>query len=144
MNCSEWEERLALYMAGDLPAKDTAAMERHLDVCAGCRAFAGEWKESLLLLQEIHRDGIAPADYAAVRARVMAELAAARLPWWRSRWLYGAVVAAAALWMVLSLPRATPVAPRRAAIETPAPAAREIREAAPAPAVAKVRRAARR
>ena len=35
MNCGEWEERVALYAGGDL-----AAVERHVEQCAGIGAHA--------------------------------------------------------------------------------------------------------
>jgi len=36
MNCQEWEERIALYAAGDAGAADAGETERHIAACAGC------------------------------------------------------------------------------------------------------------
>lgn len=110
MNCGNWEERIALYVGGDLAAAEAAEVQRHLGDCPGCQVFASGLKESLEVLQGAHQEPIAPAHFAAVRARVMAELEGARQPWWRKVWVYGLVAAAAALVLVLA-PR--PVAPVR-------------------------------
>ncbi len=119
MNCTHWEERLALYAGGDLPPGEAADVEQHLRDCPGCQLFASGLKESLDWLQDMDREPIAPAHFAAVRARVLAELEAARQPWWRKAWLYGiASAAAAALLLMLVLPHgAPPAAPKRAAVE---------------------------
>jgi len=41
------------------------------------------FEETLKLLREAHREAIPEAHFAAVRARVLSELAAGRRPWWR-------------------------------------------------------------
>jgi hypothetical protein len=85
MNCREWEERIA----GDL---DDAAAARHLADCPGCQVFASGLRQTLEELRRAHtEDEIAPAHYAAVRARVMAELRPRR----RWGWVWAAVGAAA-------------------------------------------------
>jgi hypothetical protein len=102
MNCQEWEERIALYAAGDAGAADAAETERHIAGCAGCQVFWSGMKQSLEWLREEHREPIAPAHYAAVRARVMAQLERGRALWWRQVWVYGLGIAAA-LVMVMAL-----------------------------------------
>ena len=64
-----------------------------------------DWVE---LLREAHQEPIAPAHYAAVRARVLAELRRERRPVWRWGWVWGlaAVVVAVA---VMVFPRPVPV-----------------------------------
>jgi anti-sigma factor RsiW len=74
MNCRDWEERLALYLGGDLPPREAKEVERHLRDCPGCQLFSSGLKEAQELLQELHREPIAPAHLAAVRARVLSEL----------------------------------------------------------------------
>lgn len=71
MNCAKWEERVALYLGGDLASDEAAAVERHLSECTGCQVFAGGMRESLALLREAHADELPAAAYAAVRARVL-------------------------------------------------------------------------
>ena len=62
-----------------------------------------DWVE---LLREAHQEPIAPAHYAAVRARVLAELGRKRRPVWR--WVWAGGLAAVALAMMLT-PRPRPV-----------------------------------
>ena len=56
MNCSVWEERIALYQGGDLPSGQVQEVERHLGECAGCQVFASGLKETLEVLREAHGD----------------------------------------------------------------------------------------
>jgi hypothetical protein len=86
MNCAEWEERIALYAGGDL---SDGSVERHLSDCPGCQVFASGLRETLEFLRE-QEDGIAPAHYAAVRARVMGEVRRPRRSW---VWGWAAVAA---------------------------------------------------
>ncbi len=46
-------------------------------------------EETLAMLREAHEEPIAEAHYAAVRARVLAQLEMKRRPWWRGVWAYG-------------------------------------------------------
>jgi hypothetical protein len=57
------------------------------------------FEETLELLREAHREAIREAHFAAVRARVLSQLAAERRPWRRGIWACGfaATVAAAIL-----------------------------------------------
>jgi anti-sigma factor RsiW len=112
MNCANWEERVALYAGGDLPPADAESVARHLGECAACRKFAVDLQGSLELLREAHDEQPALADYAAVRARVIANIQNAPSPWWRRVWVYGSAMAAAALVLLLLAPdRNTPVLP---------------------------------
>jgi len=64
---------------------------------AGMKSEDQEFQETLELLREAHREPIAEAHYAAVRARVLSKLAAEPRVWWRM-WAYGfAIVAVVAL-----------------------------------------------
>jgi len=129
MNCAEWEERIALYYGGDLPADETRAVEAHLADCAGCRLFAGGMKDALTVLQQAHADPLAGAHFAFVRARVLSRLAGERRGRRRWAWMYGAAaMAAAALLLAAGLwPRrpqrnaAPRIAPPVAAVSRPAP-----------------------
>jgi hypothetical protein len=142
MNCTDWEERIALYTGGDLGPNQAAEVERHLGDCPGCQLFASGLKESLGLLQGIHQEPIAPAHFAAVRARVMAELEGARLPWWRQAWVYGLAAAMAALFLMLALYPRAPVHPKQIAVQVPVPVP-AVEVPVPAPVVRKVRRVQR-
>jgi hypothetical protein len=124
MNCQEWEERIALYAAGDAAPGEVAEIERHVAECQGCQVFWSGMKESLVWLREAHREEIAPAHYAVVRARVMAELERGRARWWRRVWVYGlaAVVVAAVMAVVRPHAAAPPVRTTQAVVVKPADA----------------------
>jgi anti-sigma factor RsiW len=105
MNCSDWEERVALHAGGDLPPADAAEVERHLAECAACQVFASGLKQSLALVREAHHEPLATAHFSAVRARVVAELEQKR----RRAWSFGLAAAVAALLVMLALrPGRTP------------------------------------
>ena len=109
MNCSDWEERIALHAGGDLPPAEAAEVERHLRECAACQVLASGLKQSLELLKEAHDEPLAPAHFSAVRARVVAELEQKRRPLWRWAWSFGLAAAIAALLVMLALrPGRTP------------------------------------
>ena len=126
MNCTDWEERLALYAGGDLGPGEAAEVERHLADCAGCQLFASGLKESLRWLADAHEEAPAPAHFAAVRARVLAQLERERRPFWRRAWVYGfaAVAAMAVLLAVAWRPSRweVPPPPEVAMVHAPAPA----------------------
>lgn len=132
MNCTQWEERIALYAGSDLLPEETADVERHLGACPGCRQFASAMRENLEFLQDAGSDPIAPAHFAAVRARVLAKIANSPIPWWRHAWVYG-LAAAAVLLGVLLVPHSTaPVHSRQVAVQTP-PLSAPSEESADAP-----------
>ncbi|MGO9258015.1 MAG: hypothetical protein ACLQU1_17135 [Bryobacteraceae bacterium] len=125
MNCREWEEAIALYAGGDLDGRAQRAprldVERHLAGCAGCQMFASGMLECLEEMRAGHREEIAAAHFAAVRARVLTKLQPA--PWWRRRWLRVAAIAAlacCALWLELAIERIhRPVPPPQVALAHP-------------------------
>jgi len=112
MNCADWEERIALYAGSDLGPAKAAEVERHLAECAGCQMFAGGLKASLGLLRDAHGEALDAAHFAAVRSRVVAQLAHERRPLWRRAWVYGLAAVAAALLVALALRPSRWVAPR--------------------------------
>jgi hypothetical protein len=84
-----------------------------------------DWQE---ILRAAHQEPLDPAHYAAVRARVIAEIERTRNPWRRLAWISGAAATAAALLMLLlALPRPqlpplrSPAAPAAVAVAPPAP-----------------------
>jgi anti-sigma factor RsiW len=111
MNCVEWEERIALAAGGDL---SDPATDRHLADCPGCQLLLSGLRQTLSDLRDAP-DEIAPAHYAALRARVLAEVARPR----RRRWLWLAPVPLAAVFL-WPLPKVEPL-PMRAIAAPPAP-----------------------
>jgi anti-sigma factor RsiW len=71
--CSRYEKSLALYVEADLPARDIAALERHLEACPGCQALLRELEGSQRALKALAAEPLPEGALAAVRARVLAE-----------------------------------------------------------------------
>jgi hypothetical protein len=66
MNCTAWEERIALHAGGDLPAGEAVEVERHLGECAGCQVLWSGLRESLDTLRaahQAHQDTLGPAHF---------------------------------------------------------------------------------
>ena len=129
MNCVEWEERIALYAGGDLAAADARAVERHVAECAACQVLLSGLRESLALVRDAHREPVEAAHFAAVRARVLAELERAPARRWRWAWLPAPAAAAAMILAIVMWPRpelrlalpvpSTPAAPAVAKVVLP-------------------------
>jgi hypothetical protein len=86
-----------------------------------------QYEETLNLLREAHQESIPEAHFAAVRARVLSQLAAEQQrPWRRWIWPYALVAAAAilavAFWPKHAVERTRPSEPRLA-VHQPPPAA---------------------
>jgi len=130
MTCAIWEEQVSLLAGGDLGPDEAAAVERHLSQCAACSDLAADLRRELDGLREAHSQPLGAEHYAAVRWRVLAELAkpAHRHVLWPWGWAAALAVAAAAVLVVVmmkpdavpapKLPRAVAVAPR---VERPVP-----------------------
>jgi len=126
MSCAIWEERVALFSGGDLGTAEAGAVERHLGQCAACSALAADLRSELDELRQAHREPLAPEHYAAVRARVLAELAVPprRSVAWPWAWAAALAVAAAGacvVWVIMKpaaipapeLPRLVAAAPKQ-------------------------------
>jgi len=125
MNCSEWEERIAL---------EPASAEVHLAECAACRTFAEELRQTQAALEGLRGEEPDESNYVELRARVLDRVSSRR----RRVWAYAtaAVLVAglgiSALWQSRSPePARTPVVAR---VQPPP------EPTAPPPAVAKPRR----
>jgi len=106
MNCVQWEERLALYTSGDLSTRDAADAERHLAECAGCQSFLSGLRESLEFLERVHSEEPQPAQLAAIRARVVSELAHQHRSF--RRWVRSLGLVTAAILVILGVRPASP------------------------------------
>ena len=133
MNCTDWEERLALYAGGDLAAEQAAEVERHLADCAGCQMFASGLRASLELLEGAHEEVPEPAHFAAVRYRVRAQLERERRPLWRRAWAYGFAAVAAALLVAVAVRPSRWVAPLPPQVAMVQPPAAPLPSVAPRP-----------
>ncbi len=110
--CREWREEIGAYALGHLSAEESAALEAHLEGCAGCRAEA----DSLVLVSSLlpHADperfGPAPALPPDLAGRVAAAIGTERRVERRRRVLRiglpitATVAAAAAVLAIFVLP----------------------------------------
>src|SRR5688500_17869552 len=74
MNCAEWQERIALFAGDDLPLDEASAVEGHLSMCDGCRAFERDLSETRAMLLSMRT--VDDSDVATVRSNVLRELQA--------------------------------------------------------------------
>lgn len=70
MSCRSFERRIALWVGGDLEPARAAAVERHLEGCAGCRDRAETMRRSLAALRAL--DARACEGLDGVRLRPLA------------------------------------------------------------------------
>jgi anti-sigma factor RsiW len=96
--CERHEASLGLYVEGDLPPRDRARVERHLETCLRCRAFLRELEASQGALRSLAAEPLPEGALEAVRARVLAEAIRTRpgappVPTWA--WASAAAVIAA-------------------------------------------------
>jgi len=137
MTCIDREPGIALYVEGDLPAREAPVLEAHLAECAACREFAAALRESQAAVKELGNDAADPAVLAAIRARVMAELAVPRARRWAWARLWVAAAACAAVVVAaLLFPRG--------AHELPPPPPRPVAAVPAAPRLAASRQAPHR
>jgi anti-sigma factor RsiW len=137
MNCGNWEERIALYAGGEADAVEAAAVELHLGDCPACRQWMDGLRTSMEALSELHRQPVAEAHFAAVRARVLEQIGGEGRPWWRHAWVYGCVALAAAAVVAIVITRPAPkVEQAVAVVKESVPPAPVLMEAPPKPAVA--------
>ncbi len=70
MTCRGQERRLSLYVEDDLPDRDAAALQTHLEECEPCRGFLRELRSSQTALKELAAEPLDEDALAAVRLRV--------------------------------------------------------------------------
>jgi Putative zinc-finger len=103
MTCNFDENRIALYVEGDLAPSKTQDVEAHLSACSRCRALAKDLRESQALLKSLAGETAEASNYQAVRERVLQEVskweATSELGWlssafrhWRPLWAGGLVL----------------------------------------------------
>lgn len=102
-SCPEFQNRIPLYLDGELPAGKSAAVAAHLEACPACARQAARLRWLASALAELPVPD-PPANFAAqVRARLASRQAerAARRP---RRWAFGLVLAAALCGLSYLLP----------------------------------------
>jgi anti-sigma factor RsiW len=103
MTCARWEERLALWVEGDLPEREGAELERHLAACGACREVRAALEESQAALKVLASETVDAMALAAVRARVTSAVVERQprrsFAWWPLAIpALAAALAAAILW----------------------------------------------
>ena len=89
MNCGRFENMIALDVEGDLPVRQAARLTQHLEICAGCRQFAEEIRESQAWWKSLKLE----APPASVVAEVRWQKPGQTIPWPWLRWAPLAVTA---------------------------------------------------
>ncbi|MCI0606717.1 zf-HC2 domain-containing protein, partial [bacterium] len=144
MNCISYQEQIALWIEGDLPADQSALLEAHSRTCETCRSFTAEMKESQAQLRKL-KDGTDNAFvYQKIRSNVLAQISPVppkrSIPWFWRVIVIATVMAGVALgsaWFYTRLPIHGPEqsltenkkkspAPKKAPIHTKIPAPRKI------------------
>jgi len=119
VSCLEFEERIALYVEGDLDAAEAGQVAAHLSGCAGCRDLAEELRRMEALLKELGAEAVPTAAYDQVRRRVRGRIERGRA------WRWSTAVAAA---LVLALGLAALVSMRQPGRVAPAPMAARVEQ----------------
>ncbi|HEX2524441.1 MAG TPA: zf-HC2 domain-containing protein [Terriglobia bacterium] len=85
MNCSSFEELIALHAEGDLDSSRAASVELHLKSCTSCQRFLAELKASQALVKDLAEESLDAASFNIVRQRVMQEVNRRQETrvWWR-------------------------------------------------------------
>ena len=131
MNCAAFEERIALYVGGDLAPAEASKVEQHLRSCADCAELARALEADREWLASRPPEA-AEVDFAAMRREIRREIARPRWGW---KWLAAAAAILVAVGLANTLrktarvERTVLVAPRNevvAAIPVPTPPARMI------------------
>jgi len=127
MRCKRLERSIALYVEGDLPARQARRVETHLARCAECRAFAEEVRQTLRAVRNATHSESDNTDLEGVRQSVLAAIEADTLGpadpggRWRRLTTAAVVVAAAAVCGAVLVLYAHPhPRPESAATGTPA------------------------
>lgn len=112
MNCNDYRELIALYVENDLDAADVQKVEEHREVCASCRQFELELRESQGSLKRLQDSTGFDDAYQDVRRQVLQQISATerprRIPWNWSTLLVAALMAAAVLAAALTFTRLAP------------------------------------
>ena len=80
------EERVALYIEGELPFHEQAECDAHMLRCATCREMAEDLRSSQVLVKSLRGDAVSSSVLRHVRENVLTQMSRTeRTPgWWRS------------------------------------------------------------
>lgn len=97
MKCSDFEQRIALYVGEDLSAVERGRVEAHLKECSVCWDLAEDLKESQAVFKSIREDVPNAIALSALRERVLSEVSGLESMTWFERFLWGGLRRKAAL-----------------------------------------------
>lgn len=60
LTCRELVELVTDYLEGALPAGEVARFDAHLALCAGCRAYVEQMRETIALTGSLPADALSP------------------------------------------------------------------------------------
>lgn len=85
MNCTDFQEQIALYVGGDLLEKEQVLVEKHLASCERCAKFMVDLEESQLALVKFGQIDLPETIFTNLRISVMAEIRvkAEKTNWWK-------------------------------------------------------------
>ena len=107
MTCAEFEERIALYVGGELAPGERLAVEEHLRVCAECAALARELEEDRAWLASRPPE-TAEVDFAAMRLEIRRRIDRPRWIW---KWIAAAAAVLLAFGVAVNMRRERPLPP---------------------------------
>jgi anti-sigma factor RsiW len=73
MKCKKCQDKIIFYLEGDLPARETREMEKHLAQCSSCAALAEELRKTLAVLHEEKNPEVNPFFYTRLKARMTSQ-----------------------------------------------------------------------
>ncbi len=97
MNCSDFEQQIALYVEEDLSAAECGRVEAHLRECSTCWDLAEDLKESQAVFKSIRQDIPNATALSALRERVLSRVRGLESMSWFERFLFGELRRRAAL-----------------------------------------------
>ncbi len=101
MSCPSWQDKIALYVGGDVAADEIGALNEHLHACAACGSFASALERDGGLLRAAPPE-MSGVDFGAMRAAMIEQISAR---WDQEvRWKWRALIpAAAAILLVIAV-----------------------------------------
>jgi len=115
MNCTSYQEQIALWVGGDLALEAIPQLELHINACVACRQFAVEMRESYAGLSRLQEPAENEFVYQRIRQNILSEISQpakhVRLTWTLRVAFVVAVMSAFALGSVMLYSRlfVTPV-----------------------------------
>lgn len=83
MKCSTLHKNIIFFLEKELPAKDIEQMQKHLEVCPDCNAFAEDMKKTLGVIEDEKSPRVNPFFYTRLKARMESEPKNEVIPFWR-------------------------------------------------------------